>query len=46
MKITIEIAPKEIIELASKRNSLDSQKYADIISGKIEQMFCEINKCY
>lgn len=46
MKITVEIEPNEIIELTKKRNSLDSQKYADIISEKIEQMFCEINKCY
>ena len=46
MKITVEVTPKEVIELTRKRNSLDSQKYADIISEKIEQMFCEINKCY
>lgn len=44
MKITVEIAPKEIIELARKRNSLDGKKYADIISKRINEAFQETMK--
>lgn len=44
MKITVEIAPKEIIELTRKRNSLDSKKYADIISKRINEAFQETMK--
>ena len=44
MKITVEVAPKEIIELARKRNSFDSKKYADIISKRINEAFQEIMK--
>lgn len=44
MKITVEVAPKEIIELTRKRNSLDSKKYADIISKRISEDFKEIMK--
>lgn len=47
MKITVEIAPKEIkeiIELARKRNSLDGKKYADYISKSINEAFHEAMK--
>ena len=44
MKITVEIAPTEIVEINRKLNKFDGKKYADIISNSINKAFQETMK--